>query len=569
MNPQTPNKTGELDQLAEALEIGASAALDVDDFVSELPVSEIARTVEAEAAPQASVIEEYEEENLPENNKAEPRARQFVINPRVHNPDDFKEAARAVPRVPRDDAIVLPSVSEGELTEIVKQYPRAEMTGSEANRTWLEQLVDSQALLLHGDILTNIQYREGAEWTNRAMLDEERVGIARPRFGDENDTGLMTGERARQRITSALGLGATLRFPLWHSGIHVTLKAPTDVELLELHRLVETEKASLGRMTHSMLYSNAMIVTNMHLVDFALRHVYNASVSFNDPEELKSIIVLDDMQTLIWGLLGTIYPNGYPYKRACVSGPTVCTREEEANLLFTKLAQTTHVQLTEFQRKHMRSRSGKMPLDVIKRYQKEHSFKVQSEVVLGTNTRGYLRRPTLADYEASGRSWLNSLQESTEAAFAGRFNNEETNRHIVQSAQTTAVRNYAHYFEKIVQRNERVEGDNIIEDRETLENVLGDISADGELYDTVVAAVTKFIEDTTMFFLAIPRYHCPSCNADQGLLPVPADAPEGTQPQQVFAKHHPILIPLDMASLFFITTARLITRALTSRKFQR
>ena len=569
MTPQTPNHTSSLDSLAEALEAGAPAAVEEDSFISELPASELQRTVLPEEVPTTSVIEEYEEETLPANAQTEQRARQFVINPRVHNPDDFKESARPVPRVPRDDAIVLPSVSEGELTEIVKLYPRAEMTGSEANRSWLEQLVDSQALLLHGDILTSIQNREGSQWTNRAEIDGERVGIARPRFGDEKDAGLMTGERARQRITASLGLGATLRFPLWHSGVHITLKAPTDVELLELHRLVETEKASLGRMTHSMLYSNAMIVTNMHLVDFALRHVYNASVAFNDPEELKSIIVLDDMQTLIWGLLSTIYPNGYPYKRACVSGPTVCSREEEANLLFTKLAQTTHVQLTEFQRNHMRSRASKMPLDMIKRYQKEHSFKVQDEVQLGTNTRGYLRRPTLADYEASGRAWLNSLQESTEAAFAGRFNSEETNRHIVQSAQTTAVRNYAHYFEKIVQRNERAEGDNIIEDRETLENVLGDISADGDLYDTVIASVTKFIEDTTMFFLAIPRYHCPACNADQGLLPVPADAPEGTEPQKVYAKHHPILIPLDMASLFFITTARLITRALTSRKFQR
>lgn len=572
-NPPTDETTGgALDPLRDALEIenASSNSIETENFIDKRPAEpkpvESDSVLPTEESVTAEPVGEADVDLEPGGPRVPP------VNPHVVQTERYSEPHPKIERVPLADSLTMPTVPVVELNELIDQFPQQRLDQTEYGRDWLKMIVDSQSFLMLGNALDSAQKQSDSEWVNRIEIEGERYGIAKPRFGDEKEAGLLTGARARQVLAAATGLGATLRVPLWHSGIYVTFNAPKDNDLLQLHRMVETEKLTLGRFTHAMLYSNSAVTTNRHLIDFALRHIYTASVSFDNIEELKKIIRLSDLQTIIWGLLCTIYPAGYPYRRPCVLHPNKCQHVVSENLLLTKLAYHNHRRMTPEQKRHMRTRAGKATLEDIRKYQDVVPLSVNNEVVLNDTTRVYLRSPTLAEYIESGTAWIDSLQSATDEAFAGRLSAEQTNTHIVEAAQTTAIRNYAHYVDSIVIRNEAADGENRIVERESLENALADLSANSDIYEKIVTAVGRYIDDSTVFMLAIPRYTCPACEQDQGVIPVepdpslPADQQPG--PIELSSSKHPYIIPLDMTSLFFITTGHRITRALMNRQFR-
>lgn len=572
-------ESGAPDPLKEALEVGASqapvAGIEEESFVTpvepEKPVEKgipVEATAPTAAAPETDVEQIAIEEGNP--TASVDMTGIATANPNVRLTEAYSGPLPKVQKVPLADAITLPSVPVLELNRLIDSIPQEDLSRTEAGRNWLEMLSAQQQLMLHGNALDASQHQEGSDWSQRVEIDGERFGIAAPRFGDEKEPGPLTGDRAVQLLQGALGLGATLRVPLWHTGIYVTIKAPRDADLYELHRLIGSEKATLGRAVHGLLYSNASVLTNMHLVDFILRHVYTASVSFENPLDLKQLIDLDDLQTLIWGALCTIYPAGYPYRRPCVKGPQVCDHVVTENLAISKLLFVNQRRLTEGRRKHMKRRSHKATLDEIAKYKADESHKIANEVVVSDTVRIYLRNPTLAEYEESGNGWIRSLQESTDAAFAGRLNAEQTNDYIIQAAKTEAINNYAHYIEKIVLRTVRndTEVEQTITERETLGETLAAMSADQDVYSTIIEAIAKYIDNRALAITALPRYSCPKCDHDQGVVPERVLSDGRVLPEQELStKENPYLIPLDMGTLFFYITGRRITRALTSRTF--
>lgn len=574
---QTP-ESGAPDPLKEAVEIAASqppvAGIEEDSFETPAEVDKPINQetpVESTTAIETDVQEtEVEDIAVEEHNSAAVADMSDIAtaNPNVRLTDAYSGPLPKIQKVPLADALTLPSVPVIELNRLIDAIPAEDLSTTAAGRAWVEMIAAQQQLLLHGNALDSCQHQEGSEWTQRVEIDGERFGIAAPRFGDEKEPGPLTGDRAVQLLQGALGLGATLRVPLWHSGIYITIKAPSDADLFELHRLIGTEKATLGRQVHGFLYSNASVLTNMHLVDFILRHVYTASVSFENPLDLKQLIDLDDLQTMIWGALCTIYPSGYPYRRPCVKGPQICDHVVTENLAISKLLFVNHRRLTEGRRKHMKRRAHKATMDDIVKYKSDESHKVANEVVVSDSVRVYLRNPTLAEYEESGNGWIRSLQESTDAAFAGRLSSDQTNEYIVQAAKTEAINNYAHYIEKIVLRTVRndVEVEQTITERETLSRTLAAMSADQQVYSTIVEGIGKYIDNRALAITALPRYSCPKCDHDQGIVPERTLADGRVVPEQrLSTKENPYLIPLDMGSLFFFITGRQITRALTSR----
>ncbi len=570
---QTP-ESGAPDPLKEALEAGASQApmeaIEEESFESPVEVEvPVAQEIPVETdvdvdGPEIEAIG-FEESDSATSVDMTGVA---TANPNVILSEPYCGALPKIQKVPLADAVTLPSVPAIELNRLIDAIPAEDLNATDTGRAWVEMIAAQQNLMINLNSLDASQNQEGSEWVQRVEIEGERFGIAAPRFGDEKEIGPLSGDRAVQIMQGVLGLGATLRVPLWHTGIYVTIKAPSDSELFELHRLIGTEKATLGRAIHGFLYSNSSVLTNMHLVDFILRHVYTASVSFENPVDLKQIIDLDDLQTLIWGALCTIYPAGYPYRRPCVKGPQACDHVVVENLAISKLLFVNHRRLTEGRRKHMKRRSHKATMEDIARYKADESHKVPNEIVVDENVRVYLRNPTLAEYEESGSGWIRSLQESTDAAFAGRLSADETNNYIVQAAKTEAINNYAHYIEKIVIRNKRADGDNTITDRETLSRTLAAMSADQNVYTTIIEGIGKYIDDRALAITALPRYSCPKCEQDQGVVPERTLANGQVIPEQhLSTKKNPYLIPLDMASLFFFTTGRQITRALSSRNF--
>lgn len=550
---EQPATTGVPDPLAEAIGMN----------------QELASATESTnpATPTTSSIEIAQEDEVTEAEDSDARvevdrSKIQTGNLNVRMMEAYSEPLAKQHRIPKEDAIDVPSVPPTELNAVIDSYPQEDFANSEYGQQWVASLAQSQMLLNNGDALYKNQLVEGTEWVQRVEIEDQRYGIVQPRFGDDKEGGLLVGDRAVQRMNQALGLGAQRKIPLWHSGIWLTLKAPTDAEILELDRLVNTDKAIIGRTTHGMLFSNTSVVVNTHLVNFILRHVYSASVPFGDAMELKDVILLSDLPTLIWGIMCTIYPAGFPYTRACITGPDKCQHQVTENLMISKLNWVNHRALSQDQKSLMKNRNGKFTLEQVKKYQSAHHFKVSNTITLDEGVTAVLRSPTLNDYERSGMEWVETLERSVDETFGGRLSAEERSRYIISQAQATAIRHYSHYIDKLVIRNDQADADNTIESREVVEQTASAMSGDNTIYQKLVDGVGAFIEGTTISMIAIPRYNCPACDHDQGVIPNPDNEAEITK---VNLKANPILIPLDTVSLFFTLTGRRLSRVLSKR----
>lgn len=438
-----------------------------------------------------------------------------------------------------ESLFVLPCTSD-EFSSLVINTKRLDPTQSAQGANWRDAVTMGRQVMPRANNGLDALLREGSLWRQSVRVGDEgstEIAAGRPKPGDRRGNAPLVGEEALQYMQTMLGAGQLIRFPLWHSGLWLNMKAPTESQLLELDRRIANEKINLGRHTNGLAYSNMSVYHNSFLFNFALSMVFDCSISGYTTEVLKRKIKITDMPQLLWGLLCTIYPNGYRYHRPCVLDPASCTHVVEALLDIAKLSWTDNAALTQAQRNHMVRKTAKFTDIELSNYESQHAYSAKNTVVLkdinGNKTVVELRVPTLADYEQSGFSWVEGIVASTDQAFGSQLGGEERNEYILDQARATALRQYAHWIERISFND----GQQSIEDRATLETLIGQLTGQQDVFDKFMEGVRKFINEATISQIAIPSYKCPACQADQ-------NNPEEAK--------HPHLIPLDIGTVFFI-----------------
>lgn len=466
------------------------------------------------------------------------------------NPNAVMTHATSVPHKrplpPNELHLPLPSADIAEQNQLADRYPNgADIASGVAGEQWLQTVVEAQTMFNRGNALLGSLVRDGSLWKQQIQVGAETLSARRPSFGESAENGeKLTGVQAMLKLQATLGLGAVVRIPLYHTGIWVVLKAPSEAALLELDRRIANEKILLGRVTNGLIFSNNSVYQNSYLMNFVLAHVYEASYKYTEINELKSIIKLTDLPTLLWGLICTIYPNGYPFKQPCITDPTKCQHVVEELLNIQKLSWTDDSALSEKQRRHMLRKTAKFTLDEIKAYQDEHPFTKKGTLKLHERLTAELKVPTLEEYELSGFAWVDGIVKSQDQAFGGTIKGEERNQYIMEQAQVTALRQYAHWIEKLVLHDEK--GDKVIDDRKTLEESLSMLSSSEEVFTAFFNGAGKYIDSSTISLIAVPKYNCPACGE-----PMPDEE-----------KKHPHLIPLDVSNIFFTLQGHRISKAL-------
>lgn len=305
------------------------------------------------------------------------------------------------------------------------------------------------------------------------------------------------------------GIGTIFQTPLWHTGIWVTLKAPSENELIELNRIITSDKIEVGRHTYGLAFSNIMSYTTDRLVDFTLEHLYDTSLKTSDLPEggLKSLINSQDYPALIWGLVCTMYPNGFQFSRACTNNPEKCTHITNEILNLSKISWVNRAALTEWQKTHMSSRSSNSrDIASVRRYQEELK-KIQKRVVKfseGTDSEFSitLKTPTLSEFIESGHRWIGDTVAYVDETLGRDANDKERNIFITRHSQATAMRQYIHWIDSIEFAG------NIIDDRETIEGTLNVLSADNDARDGFMNEISKYIHSSTINVIGIPVYDC-------------------------------------------------------------
>jgi hypothetical protein len=510
----------------------------IEDTVPNTPQQAPAPAPEPAAAPAPEVTQ-------PPVTEAEPKLEEQ--SPSI--PEPFQQKATQqfdyVSPIPADsngeeDVLELPPAFPDLVQAAFVNSKNQEYQDNPDGRMWINTVTASMRMGHYKSVYKKTVENPEAEFVQAIDYNGSKLMGGSPRFN--RITGeTLKGEKAVLRLRKQAGIGVPFQIPLWHSGFYLTLKSPTDSDLINLNYLMTSDKIDFGRYTYGLSLSNTMAYTVRRLLDFAMDHIYDCSLDLkNIPESgLLNLIHQQDIQSIVWGILCTMYPNNLKFDRPCVSNPDTCNYVEHAMLNPRVLQRVNKKVFSNWQLNHMTKRaSGSMTLDDVRRYQGELRENQKRTFVLTEGANGdepiklTLKSATAAEHVDAGFRWLSEIAEAVERVVQKDAEINDRNALMKQYAQSTMMRQYTHLVDSIDPGN-----NNIIQDPETIEKALSDFSTESRIREKFIEECVDYIETSTICLIGITAYTCPSCKQKQDYEKVPSD----------FVN----IIPLDVINLFF------------------
>jgi len=444
---------------------------------------------------------------------------------------------------PNADTVILPADLDENTVKILQnsglldQLAKKGSISSKERADWIDAVRDGSDLNTFNEAFVKTLEDQNADFFQGIEVNGKRLQCRSAELPAMQNQKL-SGEIGIFKLFSYLGHGSLVQIPLWHSGIWLTMKSPSEAAMIELHRLLISDKISFGRSDYGLPFSNVTTYTTDRLVNFALEHVWKATVIMDQVSgrDLKNIIVSQDIPSILWGLACTIYPRGFQFRRACISDPEKCSHITEEVLNLIKLQWTNKNALNDWQKGHMFDRANNSKsLDSIKRYQEEMKATQKRNVIVNKETDHQieilLKVPTISEYVSAGYKWIGEIVDTVETAASSDLGDTEKEQLIFRHGQASVLRQYTHWVESITF------GTNVIEDEETINETLTRLSSDNRIREDLLKEVSKYINESTISVIGIPVYDCVECGE--------------TQKSSLEIPGHANIIPLDVQRLFF------------------
>ena len=441
-----------------------------------------------------------------------------------------------------EEPIDLPSNILKEWDEKLVKVTTVLKTMSTAMETWVDVMNSALANYTPGGMLQDRFCEEGSEFSQGIRGDADKLLSISPLKFKKSD-GEVKGELAILKVAKFLGLGEVINIPLPHSGIWVTIKPPTEREMIDFYNNMYREKIRLGRATSGYTLTNAAVHVNNRLFEFILAHVHSVNYGDIPKEDLAKHMLVTDFHILAWGLACSIYPNGYTYQRACNNDIEECSYILKERLHLDKLLFIDNKSLTKAQRTILsENRPNKLTLESYKKYHAEHERIRGYEFTTANGINIKLKVPTFEDYATTGLRWVNTVTNMVEKAILGSDDKEQAREELLnQYVLASLLKQYSGYIDYI-----EVEG-SVIKDIDTIDEVLELLSADDTTRLDISKRIIKYMSDVTIATIGIPEYDCPSCKHNQGNPDNPV-------------KH---VIPLDVMHMFFLVLTSRISKIMT------
>lgn len=460
-----------------------------------------------------------------------------------------------------EQAIPLIASTPENFEEEVKKLPNVTTNDASAIR-WLHYATQGIDHLLKGAVFQAALSNPDSDWTNRPTHEDKPITLQK--LGRSTGTGNVSGENAVLKVKSLLGLGTIMHVPLWHTGCWISLKAPSNSSILELNRRIAEEKVTLGRQTSGMVFSNTSVYIQSYLVNFILAHIYDTSLETRDPAELKRIILVNDLPSMVWGILGTMYPDGYDLREPCVAALTDCTHVSEGKVNIGRMRIVDRSRLHEDQLKFMSNRNRKRTVAELEGYQELHTHTSRTETIdddaLPTTLSVDIKCPTIDEYENIGFNWVSEIEEMVDKAFSLPAKGKQRDAYITEHGRVNRLRQYSHWISEI-----RVgTGDQCttITDRQTIDDTCGELSQLDAATNAILGGIGEFIEASAIAVIGYPNAPCPSCGLRFG--DHKEKAPEaGGEDTIIRGKDAPEFVAIDLTTTFFTLTGQRLNPTLS------
>lgn len=531
---------------------GSSAVKEETSELPDLPdLSEESEQVPEAVAVEEMIIEEKAEPIVKADTESKDPEDVIPARP-VQNVEVVGEWSKPLPGGkldPTKEQLPLPSDFFNRLSFVINELDNKDSmlykSLTRGDGQWIEDMAEGFGRVSIDDGYVETTTRKGSEFTNR--LDPEGRGLRAgyPSFSKAQGA-KPQGDDAVRALSKIMGKGPGMPFtiPLWHTGIWITVMAPDELDILELHRILTMDLRDIGNNTYGYVFSNYKTFTTERLVDFVLKHLHSTSLNTN--KDLKTIISLHDVESMIWGIACAIYPNGFQYTRSCTANPEECKEIAEGLLNLNLLSVIDKNALTQTQKDHMRKiRKGSMTIEDVRHYQSQHTvtttkvlslIKEEDENVLEVT----LKVPTIAQHIEAGQRWISEISEIISVATEDSLDEDARRNYMINGSKATIMRQYTHMVSQMRFGDNvyNAEGDDeeARADRATIEKTLSSLSSDDDVMRKFIEEVVKFNSNTAISIIGIPTYDCSKCG---GVNKTPATG--------AFTN----LIPLDMFQTFF------------------
>lgn len=427
------------------------------------------------------------------------------------------------------------SASRKQTSEKMVNVPNLKSDSPEMMK-YVSTIVNATRTLFQNDAFGDVAHRDDSMFEQTLDINGKKLGALIPKFNLTNSR-TPTGESVINLVRNKLQLGTMFLVPLYHSGFWVLLKTPASSAVLTLHEKIVSEKANIGRSVEGLPFSNSMSFTIASIMDFIEDNLYESSFAIPPDKKLRDYVLVNDIPSLVWGMAAAIYPHGFIYERACITDVEKCTHHVKAVLDMSKVFWVDTTKLTEAQKVHMTStRRGSMTLEQVQAYQNAFSMnsgvqKIVEDGPTDTPTLAVeLKNPTIAAHLDAGYRWISQTEEAYGNSL--KLDVDKREAFLLKILNSQALRTYSHYVSAVI-----VEDNRIVE-QDDLDNILNTVSEEPLISSKILEAVSEYRQNSTIAFIAIPTYICPSCGGDQ----ISKDQNSKIPPE---------LIPIDPIQTFF------------------
>lgn len=393
--------------------------------------------------------------------------------------------------------------------DVLNNMQKDELPGSEDEQLAHLQMIE-EALRTHGVTSDEVSpfEREEADWGNYVEHEGKRIGISRPKTNSVG-SGRLTAEAAVLKARAAVMLGTVATVPMWHTGTHISFKAPGDIDLLHLERQMAFNKISLGRATSGLLLSATSMYFTMDIVNSAFSNIFDTTAPDMSVRGLKETHSITDIPFIIGGYASAIYPDGYHLVRLCVADPNSCTYKVEQEVSIPKMHYVDRTALNEYQRNHMLDKNKKKTKEQLEMYKNNHSFR-QTDVLEEGDMKIHFSIPSIAKYEDWSGRWIQSIIDHTTEAFGETISAKQRENYMYQRAGASSIMQYGHFVEAI-----EYEGyEDKITSYDNISKVLTDLSSSSSFRKKFIAKVRSIVKNSSISAVGIPAYTCPACKSE-------------------------------------------------------
>jgi len=398
-------------------------------------------------------------------------------------------------------------------------------------------------------------FGDDSEWTNLPKVGDTPIAPGRLDHEKSKDPVM--------RIRGRLGMAVEYTNPFWASGLHMVIEGAGALEELSLDQKILTEKAEMGRDSSGYVYSASALYLNRPVVDFALSQVRSTTIGTTDPQVLKSLLLITDIDPLALAMASANMPNGFLLERPCLEQIGGCGYVTKRQVNLRRMLMVRRSKLSDDQAQFMSKRAGTVDIKTVLGYQAKMRPEISRIVQLKGGMILRFKVPTIAEYERIASAWLDYMDQQSRKVAASNANQQEREAFLLKASRVSVLMAYGHWIEAILETNpddlaaepkvmiERVGEEGSPEQYQSdvqMQRLLVSLAVDQDLSDQIIEELSEFINQMTMSTPVIPKMKCPNC---------------GKQMHGDDASKHPHLVNLNAVEVFF-TLLRLRMQKLSS-----